>query len=105
VNDSFLIFEHCGWQADCVMDTLVGCNILERKVHVKWWKLGRWFYGFRMRDESCSCWVSLEDLLTGKGEEVLGVLRRGAVHEVFRVEISISNPTSTSWCQSTQGQG
>eukprot|EP00258_Populus_trichocarpa_P045804 XP_024461823.1 uncharacterized protein LOC7454260 isoform X2 [Populus trichocarpa] len=91
--------------ADRVMDTLVGCNILERKVHVKWWKLGRWFYGFRMRDESCSCWVSLEDLLTGKGEEVLGVLRRGAVHEVFRVEISISNPTSTSWCQSTQGQG
>ncbi|CAK7333059.1 unnamed protein product [Dovyalis caffra] len=88
-----------------VMDTLVGCNILERKVCVRWWKLGRWFYGFRMRDESHSRWVSLEDLLTGKGEEVLGVLRRGAVYEVFRVEISMSNPTSTSWyCQSTQGQ-
>ncbi|KAJ6430608.1 hypothetical protein OIU84_021908 [Salix udensis] len=67
--------------ADRVMDTLVGCNIVEHKVHVKWWKLGRWFHGFRMRDECCSCWVSLEDLLTGKGEEVLGVLHRGAVHE------------------------
>ncbi|KAH8499799.1 hypothetical protein H0E87_015154 [Populus deltoides] len=88
--------------ADHVMDTLVGCNILERKVHVKWWKLGRWFYGFRMRDESCSCWVSLEDLLTGKGEEVLGVLRRGAVHECTEIECALcASPCEISIAGST----
>ncbi|KAF2311002.1 hypothetical protein GH714_018997 [Hevea brasiliensis] len=85
-----------------VMDALLSCKISERQVCVKWWKLGRWFYGFRMRDESHSRMVSLADLLTNKGEEVLGVLRRGAIHEVLHVEICISNVASTPWSSSQQ---
>ncbi|KAJ8767524.1 hypothetical protein K2173_017593 [Erythroxylum novogranatense] len=84
-----------------VMDVLLNCKISERQVCVKWWKLGRLFYGFRMRDEcQCRC-VSLADLATDKGDDVLGILRRGAIHEVLRVEISISISTSAPWsCQS-----
>ncbi|KDP40022.1 hypothetical protein JCGZ_02020 [Jatropha curcas] len=80
-----------------VMDALLSCKISEREVCVNWWKLGRWFYGFRMRDESHSRKVSLTDLTTDKGEDVLGVLQRGAIHEVLRVEIFISNATTSPW--------
>lgn len=40
-----------------------------------------------------------------KEEEVLGVLHRGAIHEVLRVQISFVNSSSlTPWSrQSTQG--
>lgn len=72
---------------------------------VKWWKLGRLFYGFRMRDESHSRWVSLAELALAKEQEVLLVLQRGAIHEVLQVQISVADPTSTPWsCQSAQGQ-
>ncbi|KAK9288511.1 hypothetical protein L1049_016970 [Liquidambar formosana] len=93
-----------GVPAEYVMEALQSCKISERQVCVKWWKLGRWFYGFRLRDESHSRWVCLGDLAI-KEKEVLGVLHRGAVHEVIRVQISVSNPTSTPWsCQSTQAR-
>ncbi|EEF45484.1 conserved hypothetical protein [Ricinus communis] len=79
--------------AEHLMDAILFCKISERLVCVKWWKLGRWLYGFRMRDESHSRKVSLADLVTDKGEEVLGVLRRGAIHENSWVEFDIcSNP-------------
>lgn len=56
-----------------------------------------------MRDESHSRWVSLADLATEDDEHVLGVLRRGAVHEVLRVQISVVGRPSTPWsCQITQ---
>ena len=56
-----------------------------------------------MRDESHIRCVSLADLLMAKEKEVLGVLCRGAVHEVLRVQISIADPPSTPWySQSTQ---
>lgn len=71
------------------MEALESSKISEREVCVKWWKLGRWFYGFRMRDESHSRWVSLADLAMAREKEVLGVLHRGAVHEVLRVQISV----------------
>ncbi|XP_019179742.1 PREDICTED: uncharacterized protein LOC109174956 isoform X1 [Ipomoea nil] len=74
--------------AEYLMEVLHSCNISERQVHVQWWKLGRWFYGFRMRDELHSRNISLGDLVTCKDEEVLGVLRRGAVHEVLRIQIA-----------------
>lgn len=92
-----VIFGCTNEQAGHVMDALLSCKISERQVCVKWWKLGRWIYGFRMRDESHSRMVTLADLLTNKGGLVLGVLRRGAIHEVLRVEICIPNVASTPW--------
>ncbi|XP_050240168.1 uncharacterized protein LOC126689159 isoform X1 [Quercus robur] len=94
-----------GVPGEYVSEALQSCKISERQVCVKWWKLGRWFYGFRMRDESYSRWVSLADLAMAKEPEVLVVLQRGAIHEVLRVQISVANPTCTPWsCQSTQTQ-
>ncbi|XP_023540636.1 uncharacterized protein LOC111800940 isoform X1 [Cucurbita pepo subsp. pepo] len=75
-----------------VMEALQRCKISEKHVCVKWWKLGRWFYGFRMRDEQHTRRVSLAELLTAEGEDVLGVLSRGPVHEVLRVQVSVSDP-------------
>lgn len=79
------------------MEILNKSNISQREVRVQWWKLGRWLFGFRLRDELITRTVSLEDLATGKEEEVLGVLHRGAVHEVIRVQISEAKPECTSW--------
>lgn len=91
-------------QAEHVMEAIQSCKISERQVCVKWWKLGRWFYGFRLRDESHCRRVSLRDV--AKEDEVLWVLHRGAIHEVLRVQISIPSPTTTSWsCQSSQTWG
>ncbi|XWS39069.1 hypothetical protein CRYUN_Cryun18bG0018500 [Craigia yunnanensis] len=84
-------------EASLVMEALQSSKISDRQVCVKWWKLGRWFYGFRMRDESHSRCVSLEDLATAEEEEVLGVLDRGAIHEVLRVQISFASSTSNLW--------
>ncbi|KAF7123771.1 hypothetical protein RHSIM_Rhsim12G0090200 [Rhododendron simsii] len=67
--------------AEAIMEALDGGHISEREVCVQWWKLGRWFYGFRLRDESRSHTFSLLDIAMDKEEEVLGVLRRGAIHE------------------------
>ncbi|KAK6117326.1 hypothetical protein DH2020_048917 [Rehmannia glutinosa] len=54
------------------------------------------------RDEFHSRNVSLGDL-TACNEEVLGVLHRGAIHEVIRVQISAAKPIQTSWsCQVAQ---
>ncbi|CAN0855920.1 hypothetical protein LINGRAHAP2_LOCUS6369 [Linum grandiflorum] len=81
-----------------VVEALKTCKISERQVCVKWWKLGRWFYGFRMRDESHSRQVSLEEMVTQEeGKMVFGVLRRGAIHEVLRVLISVETVASSSW--------
>lgn len=71
-------------------------KIVDRQVSVQWWKLGRWFYGFRLRDELHSRNVSLADL-AACNDEVLGVLHRGAIHEVIRVQISTPKPVHTSW--------
>ncbi|KAF3456139.1 hypothetical protein FNV43_RR00789 [Rhamnella rubrinervis] len=83
--------------AEHILEALLRHKILKRRVCVRWWKLGRWFYGFRMRDESSSRCVSLEDLTMEKGGEVLGVLRRGAIHEVFQVQISVADRSCTPW--------
>ncbi|RDX64066.1 hypothetical protein CR513_57418 [Mucuna pruriens] len=94
-----------GIRGDKLVEALRTHEISDRRVCVKWWKVGRWFYGFRMRDESHSRWVSLADLATEDDEHVLGVLRRGTIHEVLRVQISVVGRarTSTSWsCQVTQ---
>ncbi|WCJ23570.1 hypothetical protein M5689_005591 [Euphorbia peplus] len=92
-------------QAEQVIDALVSCKISERKLCVKWWKLGRWFHGFRMRDESHSRTLSLADLIKEEGNEVLKVIRRGPIHEVLRVEFAIPNTVSAPWpCQISQRQ-
>ncbi|KAK8539358.1 hypothetical protein V6N13_104400 [Hibiscus sabdariffa] len=90
--------------ASDVKEALESNEISDRQVHVKWWKLGRWFYGFRMRDEFHSRCLSLVDLATLKDDaDVLGVLHRGAIHEVLQVQISIVNSTSSLWLnQSSQ---
>lgn len=87
----------------CVMESLEKCKISQRQVCVQWWKVGRWFYGFRLRDESRSRSVSLGDLAMDKEDEILGVLQRGTVYEVIRVQISVANLVSIPWtCQSSQ---
>ncbi|KAL2229827.1 UNVERIFIED_CONTAM: hypothetical protein Sindi_1577100 [Sesamum indicum] len=85
-----------GIPADYVIEALNSSRISERQVCVQWWKLGRWFYGFRLRDEVHSRNVSLRDL-PASNEEVLGVLHRGAIHEVIRVQISAAKPCGSSW--------
>lgn len=83
------------------MEALDKWHIGDREVCVRWWKLGRWLYGFRMRDESHSRQVSLQHLAststTTDNSEVLGVLQRGAIHEVLRVHISVASSHPTSW--------
>ncbi|XP_077240541.1 F-box-like protein isoform X2 [Tasmannia lanceolata] len=85
-----------GIPAEDVTKALSNGQILQRQVCVRWWKLGRWFHGFRLRDETHFRRVSLGELATAKEEEVMGVLHRGAIHEVLRVQIS-SNLATTTW--------
>ncbi|KAI3469440.1 hypothetical protein Pfo_026103 [Paulownia fortunei] len=85
-----------GVPAEYVIEALDSSQVSEREVCVQWWKLGRWFYGFRLRDEFHSRNISLGDL-AACNEEVLSVLHRGAIHEVIRVQISAAKPTHTSW--------
>ncbi|XP_020275633.1 uncharacterized protein LOC109850120 [Asparagus officinalis] len=75
-----------------MMEALRKCQVFERQVCVNWFKLGRWFYGFRLPDEHRIRRVALGDLAVSKGEEVLCVLNRGAVHEVLRVQITSVKP-------------
>ncbi|KAJ0768927.1 putative F-box only protein [Helianthus annuus] len=90
-----------GVPAERVMEALYRSKISDRKICVQWWKLGRWSYGFRLRDESISRRASLRDLAMTKEQEVLDVLYRGAIHEVIRVQISAPKPVSSHWsCQS-----
>lgn len=93
----YLICKCLQWQGDNLVETLRTHEISDRRVCVKWWKVGRWFYGFRMRDETHSRWVSLADLAAEDDEHVLGVLRRGTIHEVLRVQISVIGRKSAHW--------
>ncbi|KAF7813688.1 uncharacterized protein G2W53_034664 [Senna tora] len=93
-----------GITGDELKEALETSEISERHVCIKWWKLGRWFYGFRMRDESHSRWVSLANLATNDDDEhILGVLHRGAIYEVLRVQISSDDRTTTPWSTQTHG--
>uniref|UniRef100_A0A803Q5A6 Reverse transcriptase Ty1/copia-type domain-containing protein n=1 Tax=Cannabis sativa TaxID=3483 RepID=A0A803Q5A6_CANSA len=83
--------------AEYVLESLECCKISDREVCVKWWKLGRWFYGFRMRDESRFRIFCMADFAMAKEEEVLAVLHRGAIHEVIRVQISIVDSSDIPW--------
>nr|XP_010938713.1 uncharacterized protein LOC105057717 [Elaeis guineensis]XP_029124055.1 uncharacterized protein LOC105057717 [Elaeis guineensis] len=78
-----------------VAEALHRCKVSDRQVCVSWFKLGRWFYGFRLPDEHRSRKFSLGDLAMAKEEEVLAVLNRGAVHEVLRVQIKSSAASTT----------
>ena len=60
-----------------VIEALQSSKISNRQVCVKWWKLGRYFYGFRMDDKSHSHYVSLEDLAIMKEYEVMDVIDQG----------------------------
>ncbi|KAL8142807.1 hypothetical protein V2J09_015839 [Rumex salicifolius] len=89
--------------SSCIMESLEKRKISKRQVSVQWWKVGRWFHGFRLKDESRSRSVSLEDVAMAKEDEVLGVLQRGAVYEVIRVQVSIASIVSLPWtCQTSQ---
>lgn len=87
-----------GVPVEYVVEALNRSQISERQVCVQWWKLGRWFHGFRLRDELHSRSITLGDL-AAYDEEVLGVLHRGAIHEVLRVQISIAKQVHSSWSQ------
>ncbi|KAJ4956422.1 hypothetical protein NE237_013205 [Protea cynaroides] len=86
-----------GVPAEYVIEALWNCQISERQVCVRWWKLGRWIHGFRLRDESRTRIISLGDLAMAKKGEVFGVLHRGAIHEVLRVQISVPDRIQTPW--------
>ncbi|KAF6176655.1 hypothetical protein GIB67_034517, partial [Kingdonia uniflora] len=86
----YLMFQ-LGVPVTDVIEALSDCNISEREVCVKWWKLGRWLHGFRLRDESHSRKVFLGHLALTKEDEVFGVLHRGAIHEVLRVQIFVAD--------------
>uniref|UniRef100_A0A0D9WFU3 F-box domain-containing protein n=1 Tax=Leersia perrieri TaxID=77586 RepID=A0A0D9WFU3_9ORYZ len=66
-------------------------KVEERKVCVSLYKLGRWFYGFRLPDESESHEISLSELTMLEGAVILAILKRGAVHEVFRLQVFREN--------------
>ncbi|KAM3410077.1 hypothetical protein ACQJBY_002371 [Aegilops geniculata] len=68
---------------------LRACQVAERKVCVSLLKLGRWFYGFRLPDDYESYQNSLSWLTSDDGAKVLVILNRGAVHEVFRLQVSL----------------
>ncbi|KVH91374.1 uncharacterized protein LOC112528963 [Cynara cardunculus var. scolymus] len=91
-----------GVPAEHVIEAVSRCKISDRQICVQWWKLGRWLYGFRLRDESISRRASLRDLAMAKEQEVLDVLHRGAIHEVIRVQISAAKPVSSPWSCQTQ---
>ncbi|XP_039050417.1 uncharacterized protein LOC120191543 isoform X2 [Hibiscus syriacus] len=77
-----------------IVEALRNSKIADRQVFVQWWKPGRWFYGFRIRNDSFRC-VSLEDLAVEKDEEVLAVLEPETTHELLTtVQISVVNSTS-----------
>ncbi|XP_039801267.1 uncharacterized protein LOC120665696 isoform X3 [Panicum virgatum] len=71
-----------------VSKALQARQVAGRKVCVNLLKLGRWFYGFRLPDEHESHKISLSELTMAEGAEILAILNRGAVHEVFRLQIS-----------------
>jgi hypothetical protein len=77
------------FQPNEVEKALQACQVAERKVCVSLLKLGRWFYGFRLPDEYESHKFSLSGLTSDEGAKVLVILNRGAVHEVFRLQISL----------------
>ena len=88
-------------QLQYILDSLKGSNISERQVSIKWWKVGRWSRGFRLRDEAHHRVVSLADLATEK-QDLLVVLCRGAVYEVIRVQIAVVYPLNVPWtCQNS----
>ncbi|KAL6620136.1 hypothetical protein ACP70R_035275 [Stipagrostis hirtigluma subsp. patula] len=72
-----------------VLKALPARHVAERRVCVNLLKLGRWFYGFRLPDEYESRKISLSELTMAEGTEVLALLNRGAVHEVFRLQVSL----------------
>ncbi|KAG0452547.1 hypothetical protein HPP92_025211 [Vanilla planifolia] len=74
-----------------VLEALHRNQVSDREVCVSWFKLGRWFYGFRLHDEHRSRRVSLRNLVEDKDDEIFRVLHRGAVHEVLRVCIAAVN--------------
>ncbi|XP_026662254.1 uncharacterized protein LOC113463024 isoform X2 [Phoenix dactylifera] len=78
-----------------VAESLRRCEVSDRQVCVSWFKVGRWFYGFRLPDEHRSREVSLGELAMANEEEVLAVLNRGAVHEVLRVQIKSITASTT----------
>ncbi|XP_050870461.1 uncharacterized protein LOC127073350 isoform X3 [Lathyrus oleraceus] len=86
-----------GIPGDNLVKVLRTCEISDRHVCVKWWKLGRWIHGYRGRDELLFRWISLENLATEEDETVLRVLRRGTVLEVLRVQISAVDHKSIPW--------
>ncbi|KAM3410080.1 hypothetical protein ACQJBY_002371 [Aegilops geniculata] len=76
-------------QPNEVDKALRACQVAERKVCVSLLKLGRWFYGFRLPDDYESYQNSLSWLTSDDGAKVLVILNRGAVHEVFRLQVSL----------------
>ncbi|PUZ66278.1 hypothetical protein GQ55_3G295600 [Panicum hallii var. hallii] len=74
-----------------VSKALQARQVAGRRVCVNLLKLGRWFYGFRLPDEHVSRKISLSELTVADGAEILAILNRGAVHEVFRLQISLAD--------------
>ncbi|XP_051127797.1 uncharacterized protein LOC127249150 [Andrographis paniculata] len=103
VLHNLLALHYCIFYLDVPEEQMIEAlnrnGIAERRVAVQWWKLGRWSQGFRLRDELHSRNVSLAGLAESS-DEILGVLHRGAIHEVIRIQISAARPSKRPWsCQ------
>ncbi|KAJ9537111.1 hypothetical protein OSB04_029844 [Centaurea solstitialis] len=88
-----------------VVEAIDRRKISDRQICVKWWKLGRWWNGFRLRDEAISRHASLRELAMANNPEVLSVLQRGAIHEVLRVQVLAAKPVSIPWSCQIQTSG
>lgn len=74
-------------QIDVVNAALYSCQVSTREVCVFSFRLGRWFFGFRMPDEHSSRRLSLAELTTSNEEQLRTFLNRGLLHDVLRVHI------------------
>lgn len=75
------------WQIDVVNAALHSHQVSAREVCVFSFRLGRWFFGFRMPDEHSSRRVSLAQITSPNEEELRMILNRGLLHDVLRVHI------------------
>lgn len=85
-----------GAAGDVVKEALGLRQVSERKVCVFSFRVGRWFFGFRLPDERTSHVVSLGDLTTSEESDLRSMLGRGAVHGVLRVQITSVSAEKTT---------
>lgn len=85
-----------GVQVGSVLDVMSSCRIQDRQLDIHWWKNGGWLHRFRQPDVLHYRCISLRELTTDEGEEVLGMLEQGITRQLVRLQISAANNDSTT---------